>query len=130
MKRFTLWFTIFFLVILAGCGLKTKMLSEFYEDQLKSIDEMRILDGSTGYSKNITDEKMIDEFLSLIETIQYIPDDNQEKRVGFRYAITLFDGNNSFSFTLNEVDGHYYDTEPDIFPIVDNFYKNLAVEEK
>ncbi len=36
----------------------------------------------------------------------------------------------TFSFSLNEVNDNYYYTEPDIHPIVDEFYKNLDVQEE
>jgi len=35
-----------------------------------------------------------------------------------------------FMFTENEVTDFYSYTEPDIYPIVDSFYKNLKVEEE
>jgi hypothetical protein len=66
------------------------------------------------------------KFLSKIKEIKFIPEENQEPRNGFRYSIALFqEGELTFSFTLTEVNGHYYYTEPDLFPIVDNFYKTL-----
>ncbi|GLC89095.1 hypothetical protein [Lysinibacillus piscis] len=41
-----------------------------------------IVDGSTGFSKTIQGEKMINDFLSTINNIVYISLDNQEWRYG------------------------------------------------
>ena len=121
----------FFFSFLTGCGLETKTLSEFYEKELDDVTEIHILDGSTGYEKVINDKKIIDDFLSEIKDIKFIPEENQEDRMGFSYGIGFYqDEENTFSFTLNEVNGNYYYTEPDIHPIVDDFYKSLEIEEE
>ncbi|CEG25666.1 hypothetical protein [Bacillus sp. B-jedd] len=118
-------------LMLAGCGLETKTLPEFYGKDLDEVSKIVIWDGSTGYKKKITDKAMIDKFLNTINEIKFIPEENQEKRVGWRYSINLYEKDKrTLQFTLNEVDGHYYYTEPDIHPIVDEFYKNLDVKEE
>lgn len=57
------------------------------------------------------------------------PQENQEKRDGWRYGITLMDGEKEFKFTLSQIENTYYDSKPDIHPIVDNYYKQLVIEE-
>jgi hypothetical protein len=122
---------VLFFLLLAGCSLETKTLFEFYEEDLDDVIKIELLDGSTGYKKVIIDKTVIDNFLDEIRDIQFIPEENQEKRDGFRYSITLFqDEDRTFSFTLNEVNDHYYYTQPDIHPVVDDFYKNLDVQEE
>ena len=117
-------------LMLAGCGAKTQSLKDFYEDEgIEEISKIKIVDGSTGYAKTITDEETINEFLSLINDIQFIPQENQEARYGWRYSITLYAKEGHFSFTLAHIGDYYYDSEPDIHPIVDEFYQNLKVEE-
>ncbi|MFJ7730783.1 hypothetical protein ACIQXF_02695 [Lysinibacillus sp. NPDC097231] len=70
-------------------------------------------------------------FFSEIKNIQFIPEENQVDRSGFRYSIALYqDEKITFSFSLNEVNGNYYYTEPDIYPIIDDFYESLEVEEE
>jgi len=127
-----LMLTLFlFIVLLTGCGLETKTFKEFYKNDLEDVTKIQVQDGSTGYSKTITDKKVIGEFLSEIKDVQFIPEENQEDRDGFLYAITLYEGEQmTFIFTENEVTDYYYYTEPDIYPIVDSFYKNLKVEEE
>ena len=120
-----------FIVLLTGCGLETKTFTEFYKNNLEDVTKIQVQDGSTGYSKITTDKKVIDEFLSEIKDVQFIPEENQEDRDGFLYSITLYeDEQMTFIFTENEVTDYYYYTEPDIYPIVDSFYKNLKVEEE
>lgn len=122
---------LLFFSLLAGCGLETKTLPDFYEKNLDDITKIQILDGSTGYKKVIRDKKIIDEFLGEIKEIRFIPEENQEDRNGFRYSIAFFQGDEkTFSFSLNKVKENYYFTEPDIHPIVDDFYKNLEVQEE
>ncbi|MFJ7887298.1 hypothetical protein ACIQYL_04355 [Lysinibacillus xylanilyticus] len=91
---------------------------------------MVIQDDSTGASKTITMQEQINDFVSLIKDIQFTQHDNQEKRVGWRYGITLFDSEKEFKFTLSEIDNTYHDSNPDIYPIVDNYYKQLEVLEE
>lgn len=119
------------ILLLAGCNLETKTIPEFYEKDLQDVTKVEIVDGSTGYKKTITDEVVIEEFLTKIQDIKFIPEKNQEERVGWRYSITFFeDDESTFQFGLTEVKDHYYYTEPDIHPIVDGFYKNLDVPEE
>ena len=119
------------MLILAGCGLKTKLLSQFYEKELENVNKVVIVDGSNGSKKTIKDPVVIGEFLNKIKNIKFIPEKNQDKRVGWRYSITLFQkGEEPFQFTPTEVNENYYYTEPDIHPIVDEFYKDLKVKEK
>ena len=113
-------------VLLAGCGLETQTLPEFYGKNLDDVTKMTIVDGSTGHQKTIEDPLAIKGFLNQIKDIQFIPDENQGPREGWRYSITLFEEDEqTFQFTLTEVNDHYYHTEPNIHPIVDDFYENL-----
>lgn len=122
---------LLFFSFLTGCGLETKTLPEFYEKNLDDVSKIEVLDGSTGYKKVISDKKVIEDFIEEIKNIKFVPEENQEEREGFRYSISLFqDEEIAFSFTLNKVNGNYYYTEPDIYPIVDNFYKILHVKEE
>ena len=73
--------------------------------------------------------KQINEFLALIKDIEFSPQDNQEKRDGFLYGITLYDGEAQFNFSLSQIDDVYYDIEPDIYPIVDGYYKGMEIDE-
>lgn len=128
-KTFGLIFFIAFALV--GCGLETKTLSQFYEKDLDDVTKIVIVDGSTGYKKTVTENEVIKEFLGEIKDIKFIPDENQEKREGWRYSITLFqDDEQTFKFGLTEVNENYYYTEPDIHPIVEDFYENLDVQEK
>ncbi len=120
------------LFILSACtNGKTQSLESFYKDaKIENVDKVIIQDGSTGASKTITNQEQIGEFLTLIKEIEFTPQENQEKRKGWRYGITLFDGEKEFKFTLNQIDNTYYDSNPDIHPIVDNYYKQLEIVEE
>lgn len=119
------------LFILIACTEKTKTLEQFYQDEkIENIDQIIIRDGTTGATKTITNEEQINQFLSLINEIQFTPQKNQEKREGWLYGITLFDGEEQFQFTLSKINDVYYDSNPDIYPIVDKYYKQLDILEE
>ncbi|MFC4411589.1 hypothetical protein ACFOZY_14270 [Chungangia koreensis] len=113
------------LLLLSACNEgKSQSLEEFYKDaSIENVDKVIIQDGSTGESIEITEEVQITEFLLLINEIYFTPQENQEGRVGWRYGITLFDGPKKFQFTLSQIEDTYYDSTPDIYPIVDAYYK-------
>lgn len=115
------------LLILVGCGgLETKTIPDFYEKNLGDVSQITIFDGNTGYEKVVTDKSVIEDFLRNIEGIKFIPDENQEARDGFNYSITFFEGaKETFQFSLTKVGEHYYHTEPNSHPIVDDFYESL-----
>ncbi|GEL76078.1 hypothetical protein [Tenuibacillus multivorans] len=125
-KKTRIYLVCLLLLLIASCNLETKTLPDFYQKQLSNVTKIEIVDGNTGYQKSITNPQTIDDFLNNIKDVKFIPDKNQEKRDGFNYSISLYqDGNKTFSFSLIQVNGNYYHTEPDILPIVDQFYKNL-----
>ncbi len=114
------------LLSLAACSAKTQSLQMFYTDEgIRSVDTFVITDGTSGFSRTITEQEEIDEFLKLINDIEFSPLEDQSKREGWRYTITLYDGDNKFEFTLNQIGEVYYDSKPDIFPIVNGYYENL-----
>lgn len=123
MKKIAIFLAI--LLLLSACAEgKSQSLEEFYKDaSIENVDKVIIQDGSTGNSIEITEKEQIDEFLSLINDIYFTPQENQEGRVGWRYAISLFDGPKNFKFTLSQIGDTYYDSTPNIYPIVDDYYK-------
>ena len=127
MKKYLFLMLLICLLLLSACSNgKTQSLEEFYNDaKIENVDKVIIQDGSTGYSKTITNQEQIGEFLSLINEIEFTPQENQVNREGWRYGITLFD--KEFKFNLNEIDITYYDTNPDINTIVDKYYKQLEI---
>ena len=128
-KTFGLIFFIAFALV--GCGLETKTLSQFYEKDLDDVNKIVIVDGSTGYKKTVTENDYSHNLLGKIKDRTKEGWGNQEKREGWRYSITLFqDDKSAFQFGLSEVNENYYYTEPDLHPIVENFYENLDVQEE
>jgi hypothetical protein len=131
MKKSLFLILLLSLFLVSACSNgKTQSLEEFYKDaKIEVVDKVIIQDGSTGASKTITKQEQIDEFLSLIKNIEFTLSDNQGKRAGWRYGIALFDGEKKFKFTLSEIGDTYYDSNPDIHPIVENYYKQLDIVE-
>ena len=132
MKKFCPIIFVIGFILLAGCSdAKTQTLEMFIQDaDIQTIDKVILVDGSTGYSKTITDPQQIDEFVALIQDILYTPQKNQEERYGWRYGILLMDGEKEFNFELTQIGETYYDSKPDIYPIVDAYYQSLPIEEQ
>ncbi len=108
----------------SGCRptkpLEVKTLPQLYDNDLNSVSKITILDGNSGAQKITEEKKVIDDFLNRFNDIQFIPDENQEPRSRFNYTITLYqDEEDPFTFNPTHVNNHYYDTEPDILPIMD-----------
>ena len=118
------------LLLLSGCNEKTQTIEEIYnEAKIENIDKVTIKDGSTGFSKTITNQEQIGEFLTLINEIEFTRIDKAEEW-GFLYLITLFDGKREFRFGMNQIDSTYSDSNPDIEPIIDNYSQQLDIEEE
>lgn len=110
---------------LAGCGLETKTFTELYPKNLDDVTQIVIVDGRTGKEKTVTDKVSIKEFLKEIEHIKFIPEESQEPREGWLYSIKLYsDKEEIFQFGPTEINENYYYTEPDIYPVINDFYKN------
>lgn len=88
-----------------------------------------IQDGSTGQMKTIEDQDKVNEFLHLVNELEYIPHEDQEGRVGWRYAVYLYDGKTVFNTDLSNIQNQVYHSKPNIIPLVDTFYKELNIEE-
>ncbi|MCD5323435.1 MULTISPECIES: hypothetical protein [Pontibacillus] len=114
------------LLILVGCGLETETFAEFYSGEVTRIE---IVSGETGEKRSIEDLERVNRFIDQVEDVQFHPQENQEKRDGFRYSIRLYNEDKKvFGCTLTMVDGHYYDTEPDLYSIVDKWFKRLTAQ--
>lgn len=126
LKKCCLLLLVLVLLSLSACSTKTQSLQKFYENEgINDIEKIILTDGSSGSSKTITEQKQIDEFLNLINDIEFSPQEDQSKREGWRYGVTLYDYEDKFEFTLNQIGEVYYESKPAIFPIVDKFYKDL-----
>ncbi len=122
--------SLLFLILFSGCGLKTKTLEEFYNDDLYEVSKITIVDGNTGESVTNTDREQIRLLIDNILDIKFIPEEDQSKRDGFNYSIIFYrDGEETFQFGMTEINGNYYQTNPDMMPIIDEFYSITKKEE-
>ena|SRR5690625_467755 len=122
--------SLLLLAFLSGCGLETKTLEKFYNDDLYEVTKITIVDGNTGESATSTDQEKIKLLMDDIRNIEFIPDEDQSKRDGFNYSITFYqDEKKVFQFGVNEINGNSYHTKPDITPVIDDFYSFIKEEE-
>lgn len=130
MKKYLFLSLLAILLLLSGCTEKTQSIEEIYNDaKIENVDKIIIHYGATGYKKTITNQEQITEFLSLINNIEFTRIDKAEEW-GALYYIYLFDGKREFIFNMNQIGKRYYDSNPAIEPIIDNYYQQLDIEEE
>ena len=118
------------ILLLFGCGLETQTLSQFHEGNFDEITRVTIIDGSTGFRKTVIEEEVVEDFIGKVQDTKFIPLENQSDRVGTLYSVVFYEGEEEvLAFTPNSVKDDYYRTEPDIIPVLKEFYQNLDVEE-
>ncbi|MCM3409781.1 hypothetical protein [Metabacillus litoralis] len=123
LKRFI--YIIVLVCILAACGPDPVTLSDLYQKDIEDVTKIEIIDGSTGDKKVVNDKQIIDALLYKIQEINFIPDENQESRTGYLFNVSLFQEDDTFTFSPNQINDIYYTTEPNIEPILQEFYENL-----
>lgn len=102
-------------------------LTEFYKGDLADVSRIEIVDGNTGFGKEVTEKEEINLFLNDIKDTKFIPEENQEQRDGFNYSISLYKNNEeTFQFGPTYVNGNYYYTEPDIHSIFEQLYESIS----
>jgi hypothetical protein len=112
-----------FCFFLLGCGLKTETFKELYNEDLSKVTRIDIRSGRTGELKIITDKQVVENFLGKIKEMRFVPNRKQEKVKGNRYLVTFYAPNRKrFQFTESEVNGHYYQTYPDLLPLLNKFF--------
>ncbi|WLR42882.1 hypothetical protein LC087_01180 [Bacillus carboniphilus] len=88
-------------LLLSACGLKPTTFEELYDGDVLKVTK--------------------------IKTVQFIPEDNQEKQEGYLYWVMLFEGKEeSIHFSTTEVKGNNYFTDLNLNMILEDFY--LAIE--
>ncbi|NOU99056.1 hypothetical protein [Paenibacillus planticolens] len=111
-------FVIFFViaVLLTACkpneqpsALTSKKLYELYPGDLAKVDTIEIRSGSTGELKTFTEPDQIQPWIQNVREISFVPDPNQEGRVGFLFSVSFFENKQvKFSFTTNSSGSNYY----------------------
>jgi hypothetical protein len=127
MKKLSFFLPLAVLLLMTACtDAKPRTLEQFIRDaKIGQADKLVIRDGNSGQARTVTKRDKIDEFLALVKDVTFTPQRDQADRTGWRYQITLSDGDREFRFTTESIDGTYYDTNPDIRTIVDDFYRGL-----
>jgi hypothetical protein len=122
--------TIVFTIILSGCGLETLTIDDYYKKNLENVSKIEVFDGSNGNSRATTNKEEIMSFIKEVKDIKFIPDEDQSERDGFLYSITFYEGDKAtLQFVLNEIGDDYYNTEPDIEPIVEEFFNSMSEQD-
>ncbi|HDR8170435.1 hypothetical protein ACQVPW_07790 [Bacillus cereus] len=95
------------LLLLASCQQKTMTFQEIFP--VKHITKLEITKGN-GEKKIITDETKINNWLKKVKETKFNPKKNQEKRVGYLYAVKMYDREKEIgSFTTSKINDYYYE---------------------
>ncbi|RXJ04490.1 hypothetical protein DS745_03660 [Anaerobacillus alkaliphilus] len=104
-------FLLLFIVLITGCStekLEPKTFAEIYSGNLSAVTKIEIRHGG-GELKTIVDEEVIQRWLDDIQMITFVPDENQEGRVGYLYYVKLFEGETlTFSFDTSSIGDFYF----------------------
>lgn len=129
-KRFFPVFLVSVIMMTACTGGKTQTLEAFWKEAgIETVDNVSIQSGTTGVYKTLADEAQIDRFLKSIKDTVFAPQKDQSARGGWSYRIILHDGDKTFEFFLNKIGRVYYDSNPDIRPVVEEFYQRAEAAE-
>jgi hypothetical protein len=89
--------------------LQSKRLMDFYPGDISKVNQIEIRSGSTGELVTITDIQQIQDWISRVESIEFIPESNQEDKKGYLFFVDLFEGNErKLRFSPGDVEGQYY----------------------
>ena len=99
-------------------------LEHEYLGRLSDVDQIELLDGSTGERKRISDPTIIQEWLDKIKHVELEPDENQEGAVGYLFSVSLFEGERkTFQFIPHELNGVYYETNEEFKSLIQAFFE-------
>ncbi|MDU0328954.1 MULTISPECIES: hypothetical protein [Paenibacillus] len=118
-------------ISLTGCNdgkpiteLKPITLAELYPGDVKSIDQIELVDGSSGESKTVSNNEEIKTIIKNIKDIKLIPDTNQEGRTGWLFRLKFYEKSNvKLDFTPHHMNGIYYENNSELTLILKQLYK-------
>lgn len=116
MKRLNI-IILFLTLLLSACNLEPKTLTESYNGDLTDVSKISIVDESTGFGKEVTEQEDINKFLNDIKDTKLIPEENKEQREGSLYSVSLFE-NNEETFQ--------FESTPDIHPVMEQLYESIT----
>lgn len=68
--------------------------TDVYNKKASDIVKLRIRNGSTGEIRETTDQAKIEEFLKIVNSIEFTKDKDQGLKMGWTYYVDLFESNN------------------------------------
>ncbi|MCU6713017.1 hypothetical protein M6D81_30385 [Paenibacillus sp. J5C_2022] len=105
-------------------GITPTSISEQYPGQLSLVDKIILLDGSTGETKTVEDKSAIQGWLNRIKLITLYPDENQEDRSGFRFRISLYEGESKkLGFIATAINGVYYQPNEQLYEYIRSLFE-------
>ncbi|WP_102027884.1 hypothetical protein [Salirhabdus sp. Marseille-P4669] len=115
------------LLAIVGCqsgdSLKSATFKELYPSNLSDVTRIEIRHGS-GELKVITEKSVINEWLEGISEIAFIPEKNQEDRVGYLYSIQIYEENKpTFRFNTIRISNFYYEQNDDMLQAMKSLFE-------
>ncbi|HHY74976.1 MAG TPA: hypothetical protein GX497_17445 [Bacillus bacterium] len=134
MKGVLLLPAFLFILVLGACSsqeapreieLKPYKLAELAKQDFSKVDKIAIKSGETGEEKTFEDKEQVQDFIKNIEAVTFTPDINQERRAGWTYMITFYEGRKkAFEFYPNYIDDIYFKQDDSVVAIVEELFNS------
>lgn len=127
MMKWTRLLLVFVILFASGCSQQSssapQSLSDLYPGDIRNVDRVEIVDGSSGEKKSFAQYDAISKWIERIEHVVFTPDPDQEKRDGFSFSVKLLEGGKQkLSFTTNSINDRYYITDESFYEAIKEFF--------
>ncbi|MCU6711559.1 hypothetical protein M6D81_22950 [Paenibacillus sp. J5C_2022] len=99
-------------------------MTKVYPGDISEVDKIELIDGGTGERKIVEEKEIINRWIQEIKDIELIPDNNQEERAGYRFGISLYEGDEiKLGFIPNQINRIYYKSNNEFGNHIKTFFE-------
>lgn len=105
--------------------LKPYTLADLAKKDFTNVDRITIKSGETGEEKTFEDKEQISTFMKKMEDAYFTPDINQEKRTGWTYMVTFYEGGKKvLEFYQNFIDDIYFKPDEKVITNIEELFNS------
>lgn len=105
--------------------LKPYTLADLAKQDFSKVNKITIQSGETGEEKTVEDNEQISNFMKNMEDAYFTPDISQEKREGWTYLLTFYEGRKKvFEFYPHYVDDIYFKPDEKVMTSIDELFNS------
>ena len=123
-----------FILILGACSsqeepreieLKPYTLMDLAKQDFVNVDKITIKNGETGEEKTFEDKEKVSTFIKSLENAYFTPDVNQNKREGWTYWISFYEGSKKvYEFYPTYIDNIYFKPDEKVMAAIEDLFKS------